>query len=267
MGILNCTPDSFSDGGSFFQAEAAVDRALQMAAEGTDILDIGGESTRPYSEPVSVREELRRIIPVIEALRPHLLIPISIDTSKAIVAREAIAAGAEIVNDVTGLAGDPQMLGVVQASAAGLCAMHMQGTPQTMQDHPSYDDVVGEVLAWLRARRDTLVAAGISPERIALDPGIGFGKTHQHNLDLLANCYRYHELKCPLLLGPSRKGYIGKVLRDKEADRTAGTVGVCLSLASQGVQILRVHDVAPVRQALLIFEATGGIDGEVAVLD
>jgi dihydropteroate synthase len=267
MGILNCTPDSFSDGGSFFQAKAAVDRALQMAAEGADILDIGGESTRPYSEPVSAAEELQRVLPVIEALRPHLLIPISIDTSKAIVAREALAAGAEIINDVTGLQGDPQMLEVARSSGAGLCIMHMQGTPQTMQDHPSYDDVVGEIFDWLRTRRDKLLAAGIAAERIALDPGIGFGKTHQHNLELLANCYRYHELGCPLLLGPSRKAFIGKVLQDKAADRTAGTIGVCLSLASQGVQILRVHDIAPVRQAMLMCEATGGIDGEVTVVE
>lgn len=267
MGILNCTPDSISDGGQFFSTAAAIDHALQMAAEGADLLDIGGESTRPYSDAVPPEEELRRILPVIEALRPHLLIPISIDTSKAIVAREAVAAGAEVINDVTGLTGDRAMLEVALSSSAGLCAMHMQGTPQTMQDHPSYDHVVFEVRDWLRARRDKLLAAGIPPERIALDPGIGFGKTHQHNLDLLANCHRYHELNCPLLVGPSRKGYIGKVLQDRAADRTAGTVGVCLSLAMQGVQVLRVHDVAPVRQALLLFEATGGIDGEVAVVD
>jgi dihydropteroate synthase len=267
MGILNCTPDSFSDGGKFFGAAAAVEQGLRMVADGADILDIGGESTRPYSDPVTADEELRRVLPVIESLRPHLLIPISIDTAKATVAREAIAAGAEIINDVTGLVGNPQMLEVARSSGAGLCVMHMQGTPQTMQDHPSYDDVVHEVFEWLRVRRDTLIAAGIVPERIALDPGIGFGKTHQHNLDLLANCHRYHELGCPLLLGPSRKGFIGKVLRDKVADRTAGTVGVCLSLASQGVQVLRIHDIASVRQALLMFEATGGIDGEVAVVE
>lgn len=267
MGVLNCTPDSFSDGGQYFDRAAAVDRALQMVADGADLLDIGGESTRPYSEPVSADEELRRVLPVIEALRPHLLIPISIDTSKAAVAREALAAGAEIINDVTGLTGDPAMLGVAQSSHAGLCVMHMQGTPQTMQDRPSYDDVVQEVFDWLQARRNALTAAGVPAERIALDPGIGFGKTHQHNLALLASCHRYHGLKCPLVLGPSRKGFIAKVLQDQQLDRTAGTVGVSLSLASQGVQILRVHDVAQLRQALRLFEATGGIDGAAAVVE
>jgi len=267
MGILNCTPDSFSDGGKYFDASAAIVRARQMVAEGADILDIGGESTRPYSEPVSVDEELRRVLPVIEAIRPHVLVPLSIDTSKAAVARAAIQAGAEIINDVTGLAGDVEMLSVAAETGVGVCAMHMQGTPQTMQDHPAYDDVVAEILRWLAERRSALTKAGISRDRIALDPGIGFGKTHQHNLTLLAHCFRFHELNCPLLLGPSRKGFIAKVLGDKEIDRTAGTVGTCLSLASQGVQILRVHDVAATKQALLLYEATGGIDGQPVLVE
>jgi dihydropteroate synthase len=231
-------------------------------AAGADILDIGGESTRPYSTAVEAREELDRVLPVIEAVLPHVLVPISIDTSKALVAREAIAAGAEVINDITALAGDDQMLDVAQASGAAVCAMHMQGTPQTMQDNPTYDDVVAEVFEFLRARRDHLLQAGISAERIALDPGIGFGKSHQHNLTLAAHAWRLHELGCPVLVGHSRKAFIGKIIGDKEADRTAGTIGVALSLASQGVQIIRVHDVAPVRQALLLFEATGGLDGE-----
>jgi dihydropteroate synthase len=151
------------------------------------------------------------------------------------------------------------MVAVAKEFSAGVCAMHMQGTPQTMQDDPKYQDVVEDIVGYLRGRRDALRAAGIEPDRIALDPGIGFGKTHQHNLTLLANCYRFHELGCPLLLGPSRKGFIGKVLGDKEAERTAGTLGVALSLAVQGVQIVRVHDVREVRQALLLFEATGGL--------
>ena len=170
-------------------------------------------------------------------------------------ARGAIAAGAEIINDVTALAGDAEMLEVARESQPGVCVMHMQGTPQTMQDDPTYDDVVGEVLAFLRCRRDALVSGGIRTDRIALDPGIGFGKTHQHNLTLLAHCRRLHALDCPLLVGHSRKSFIGKVLGDKEADRTAGTIGVALALARQGVQILRVHDVAAVRQALLCSEA------------
>lgn len=262
MGILNVTPDSFSDGGQFADTQAAVRHGLQMAAEGADILDIGGESTRPYSTPVDTDVELRRVVPVIERLAGTLSIPLSIDTSKAAVARAALAAGAQIINDVTGLAGDPLMIPLAVEASAGVCAMHMQGTPQTMQDEPRYGDVVLDVLAYLGQRRDQLMAAGIDVRRIALDPGIGFGKTHQHNLSLLANCWRFHELGCPLLVGPSRKGFIGKVLGDKQADRLAGTVGVAASLAAQGVQVLRVHDVAAVRQSLQLFEATGGIDGQ-----
>lgn len=259
MGIVNVTPDSFSDAGQFADTKAAVEQGLRLAEQGADLLDIGGESTRPYSQPVTADEELRRVMPVIQALSERIEAPLSIDTSKAAVAREAVAAGAEIINDVTALASDPQMISVALETGAAVCAMHMQGTPQTMQDAPTYGDVVAEVLDYLRERREALIAAGISPERIALDPGIGFGKTHQHNLTLLAHCRRFHELGCPLLVGHSRKGYIGKVIGDKHADRTAGTIGVSLSLASQGVQVLRVHDVLPVRQALLLYEATGGL--------
>jgi len=266
MGILNVTPDSFSDGGKFIATQAAVDQALRLAAEGADILDIGGESTRPYSEPVDSKTELDRIIPVIRALATHLLIPISIDTSKATVAREAVAAGAEIINDITGLEGDPEMIAIARESRAGICAMHMQGTPQTMQDCPTYDDVVADVFAYLQTRRDALIAEGIEANRIALDPGIGFGKSHQHNLNLLAHAYRFHELGCPIVVGHSRKGFIGKVIGDKQADRTAGTIGTAISLASQAVQILRVHDIGAVRQALLLYEATGGVDGQPLVL-
>lgn len=266
MGILNVTPDSFSDGGQFVATSAAIEQGLRLAAEGADILDIGGESTRPYSDLIDARTELERVLPVIESLMPHLLIPLSIDTTKAEVAEQAVAAGAEIINDISGLEADPRMLEVARSLQTGVCAMHMQGTPQTMQDRPTYDDVVEEVLAYLRTRRDLLVAAGIDAQRIALDPGIGFGKTHQHNLTLLAHAWRFHELGCPLLLGPSRKSFIAKVIGDKEADRTAGTAGVCASLAAQQVQIVRVHDVAAVRQALQMFEATGGIDGQPCLL-
>lgn len=259
MGIINVTPDSFSDAGQCADAGAAIEQGLRQAAEGADLLDIGGESTRPYSQAVSPDEELRRVMPVVQALAERVAVPLSIDTSKAAVAREAVAAGAEVINDVTALSGDPQMLAAALETGAAVCAMHMRGTPQTMQDNPTYGDVVAEVLDFLRERRDVLLAAGISRERIALDPGIGFGKTHQHNLTLLANCHRFHDLGCPLLVGHSRKGYIGKVIGDKQADRTAGTVGVSLALARQGVQVLRVHDIQPVRHALLLFEATGGL--------
>ena len=261
MGIVNVTPDSFSDGGMFLDAEAAVDHALRLVADGADILDIGGESTRPYSQPVSANEELRRVIPVVEKLAGRTNVPLSIDSSKAQVAREALAAGCQIVNDVSALSGDPAMLALARDAKAGVCVMHMRGTPQTMQDDPAYRDVVADVHEYLRERRDALVAAGIERDRICLDVGIGFGKTHQHNLTLLANCHRFHDLGCPILVGHSRKGFIGKVIGDNAADRTGGTIGAAISLALQGVQIIRVHDVAAVRQALLLFEATGGIDG------
>jgi dihydropteroate synthase len=263
MGIVNATPDSFSDGGQFPEPQAAIQHGLGLVAQGADILDVGGESTRPYATPVDAAEELRRVRPVIAGLRRQTSVPISIDTMKAGVARAAIDDGAEIINDVTGFS-DPQMMAVALASGAGVCAMHMQGTPQTMQDNPQYADVVREVFEYLRGRRDALLAAGIARERIALDIGIGFGKTHQHNVDLLAACHRFHELGCPLVVGPSRKGFIAKVLRDKEAPRDPATSGVACALAAQGVQIIRVHDVRGVRQALLLFEALGAIDGRVA---
>jgi dihydropteroate synthase len=259
MGIVNVTPDSFSDGGRFIDANAAVDHALQLVADGADILDIGGESTRPYSEPVDCDEELRRVLPVVERLAREVDVPISVDTSKASVAQAAVAAGAEIINDVTGLCGDPGMLQTAVESSAGVCAMHMQGTPQTMQDDPKYGDVVAEIAAYLGERRDALLAAGVEADRICLDPGIGFGKTHEHNITLMANCRTFHSLGCPLLVGHSRKGFLGKLIGDKEADRTNATVGAALSLAVQGVQIVRVHDVRAVREALTAFEACGGL--------
>jgi dihydropteroate synthase len=194
-------------------------------------------------------------------LAADVQIPLSIDTSKAAVARAAIEAGAEIVNDVTGLTGDPGMIDLAIEMGVGVCAMHMQGTPQTMQDNPTYTDVVGEVRDYLRARRDALISAGVPRERICLDPGIGFGKTHEHNIALVRHCYKFHELGCPLLVGHSRKGFLGKLIGDKEADRTNATVGAALALALQGVQIIRVHDVRQLREALVAFEATGGLNG------
>ncbi len=260
MGILNITPDSFSDGGRYGDLAEAVAAAETLTAAGADLLDIGGESTRPYSQPVSAEEELSRVLPLIKALGPHWPIPLSIDTSKSGVAEAAIKAGAEIINDVTGLTGDPRMIAVAGVSGAGVCAMHMRGTPQTMQDDPQYADVVAEIYAYLELRRDELLAAGIAQNRIALDPGIGFGKTHAHNLTLLRECQRFLRLGCPVVVGHSRKGFIGKLLGDKTADRAAGTLGASLALARQGVQILRVHDVALTRQALTLFEAAGGLD-------
>jgi len=258
MGAINVTPDSFSDGSRFFEPGAAIQRGLELAEQGAAILDVGGESTRPGAAPVEAEQELRRVMPVVSDLCRQTTVPVSIDTSKAAVAREAVSAGAQIINDVTGLEGDPAMVEVAVDSGAGVCVMHMQGTPRTMQDNPTYDDVLQEVLDYLRARRDALTTAGIERERIAVDPGIGFGKTTGHNLTLLANAWRFHELGCPVLVGPSRKRFIGEVLGDVAADRTAGTVGVALALARQGVQLIRVHDVGPVHQALLLFEACGG---------
>jgi dihydropteroate synthase len=255
MGVVNVTPDSFSDGGQFFDIDRAVKHALQLAADGAAILDIGGESTRPGADPVSAEEELRRVLPVVERIAARTAVPISIDTSKAAVARAALAAGASLINDVTGLGGDPEMLGVVAQSDCRVCVMHMRGVPRTMQDNPQYDDVVGEVMAYLAERRHTLEAAGVARERIVLDPGIGFGKNFGHNVELLRRIGEFHELGCLLLVGHSRKRFLGEILGDPTADRTAATLGVSLWLASQGVQVIRVHDVRPTVEALKAYGA------------
>lgn len=262
MGIVNVTPDSFSDGGSHDDARAAVDHGLALVAEGADILDVGGESTRPYSEPVTEAEELRRIEPVVAELAARAGVPISIDTSKAAVARRAVALGAEIINDVTGLEGDPWMPAVAAETGAGICAMHMQGTPRTMQVDPRYADVVTEIHAYLAARRDALLAAGIPLDRICLDPGIGFGKTHAHNLELLSRAGAFLDLGTPILVGHSRKGFIGKRLEQALGrpatleERDAGTAGAACRLADAGVQVLRVHAVSLVRAVVELHVAS-----------
>lgn len=258
MGILNVTPDSFSDGGQHYTIQSAVDHALRMEDDGADILDIGGESTRPYSQTVGRDEELRRVVPVLEQLQSRVQIPISIDTMKASVARAAMDLGAEIINDVSGLNADPEMLEVALKTEAGICAMHMQGTPQTMQDNPQYDDVVEDILGYLLDRKELLLKSGIAYERICLDPGIGisFGKTHEHNIELIQNASRFHETGAPILIGHSRKGFIAKILGSKDTPRVLGTIGVSLSLALQRIQILRIHDVAEHKQALKLFLAT-----------
>ncbi len=259
MGILNVTPDSFSDGGRHQDPRVAAEAALQMQADGADLIDIGGESTRPYSTPVDAGEEIDRVLPVIESLRGRLSIPISIDTGKAAVAEAAIAAGAEIINDVTGLEGDPRMPEVARDSEVGVCVMHMWGTPQTMQDDPAYDDVVAEIRGYLIARREACISLGIAPARICLDPGIGFGKTHEHNLALLRATSQFVRLGSPILIGHSRKGFIAHMLGDNQADRMAGTLGVSLAAARAGAHVLRVHDVKPTVDALRLFEAAGGL--------
>jgi dihydropteroate synthase len=250
MGIVNVTPDSFSDGGQFIEAGAATDHAMRLIRDGAAIVDVGGESTRPYSTPVALQEELDRVVPVIESITARTDTPVSVDTSKSVVADAAIAAGAEIINDVTGFQSDPKMIGIAVASGAGLCAMHMQGNPQTMQDAPTYDDVTEEILDFLNQRKRWLINQGVDAQRICLDPGIGFGKTHDHNVQLIHQCDRFHQTGCPILIGHSRKGFIGKLLGDTDADRDAGTLGVSVLLATKGIQIIRVHEVKRTAQAI-----------------
>lgn len=251
MGIVNVTPDSFSDGGQWASTQAAVDHALQLVEQGADLLDIGGESTRPFSEPVSEAEELRRVIPVIEALSSQTQVPLSVDTMKAVVARESLAAGAVIVNDISGLEFDKKMVEVCAASQCGVIVMHMQGTPQTMQIDPQYECVVSEVQQYLETRLQALIAAGIHPDRVMIDPGVGFGKTAQHNLEILSSIEKFRQSGRPVLIGHSRKGFLKKLVGRPVDERLAGTIGVSVALAEQHVDMLRVHDVAAVRDALV----------------
>lgn len=258
MGVVNVTPDSFSDGGLWLDPDRAVAHGLELVEQGADILDIGGESTRPGADPVPLEEELRRVLPVVERLARSVPVPISIDTYKAETARQALQAGAAIINDITALSGDPKMLEVAARSQAGLILMHMQGTPKTMQIHPQYTDVVGEVYQYLEERLAALAGHGIGRERIAVDPGIGFGKKLEHNLDLLAHVEQFQRLGRPVCLGVSRKGFINRVLGRPgwvEAGH-AGTIGVLLyALSRNAVQIARVHDVAAVHAAVTLFDA------------
>ncbi|MFQ5734155.1 MAG: dihydropteroate synthase [Planctomycetaceae bacterium] len=253
MGIVNVTPDSFSDGGEFFDPDAAVAHALQLVDDGAVILDIGGESTRPGSRPVSPDEELRRVVPVIEQLAKQTPTPISIDTTKAEVARRAIDAGAAIVNDISGLTFDPEMPAVCRKGEVGVVCMHIQGTPQTMQDDPTYEDVVAEIRAFFENRLAALQKNGIPPERVVLDPGIGFGKTAEHNVQILSNIRAFRALGRPVLIGHSRKRFLKTVLGRDVEERTAGSIGVSLALAAQSADVLRVHDVRSVRDALMAY--------------
>jgi dihydropteroate synthase len=258
MGIVNVTPDSFSDGGNFFDPAAAISHALKLVEEGADILDIGGESTRPGSTPVPLDEELRRVVLVVRGLANQTTVPLSIDTSKAEVARQCLEAGASIINDVTALRGDPAMIDVARNLQAGVILMHMQGTPATMQQDPKYDDVVAEVHEFLRLRLLELEQAGLDREGLSIDPGIGFGKRHAHNLTLLAHLDRFLDLGRPICLGVSRKGFIGKITGKTVADSAAGSVAVaCHAMAKVAAQILRVHDVAATVDAVKMFEAIG----------
>ena len=243
MGILNVTPDSFSDGGRYLDVQQAVTHAETMIAEGATLIDIGGESSRPGASPVSIDEELARVVPVIDALADTVDVLISVDTSKAEVAQRALEAGAHIVNDITALSGDPDMAIVVAEMEAGIILMHMKGTPRTMQQSPKYKDVVNEVRAWLEKKVQNAEAQGIAPERIIIDPGIGFGKTTEHNLQLLKRLSEFEALNRPLLIGTSRKSFIGNILNVPVTARVEGTVATVCWAIMHGADIVRVHDV------------------------
>jgi dihydropteroate synthase len=266
MGVLNVTPDSFSDGGRYFDAAKAVDHGLALAAEGADVLDVGGESTRPGSLPVPEAEEMRRVVPVVEALRGRTAALISVDTTKAAVARAALDAGADIVNDTSALRSDPAMAGVVARSGAAVILMHMKGTPLTMQDDPSYGDLLGEIAAFLDDRIRAAEAAGIPRERVIVDPGIGFGKSTAHNLELLRRQDVFHGLGRPLLMGFSRKAFLGRILGLPPDDRLEGTIAAAVVSVERGAHILRVHDVGPIARAVRAAEAilAGAAEGDPA---
>jgi dihydropteroate synthase len=257
MGVVNVTPDSFSDGGHYLDAVAAIAHGLELEAEGAVMLDVGGESTRPGAAPVAEPEELRRVIPVIEGLiAGGSNAQISIDTSKATVAARALASGATLVNDVTAFRGDPEIAVVVAEAKADCCLMHMLGTPRTMQLDPRYDDVVGDVKAFLEERMSFAIDHGIDEERILLDPGIGFGKTVEHNLELLRRLGELVELGRPVVIGTSRKSFLGKITGREVDDRVAATVATNVLAYERGARVFRVHDVAPVNDALIVTAAT-----------
>jgi dihydropteroate synthase len=256
MGVVNVTPDSFSDGGLYLDPQAAIAHGRELAEQGAEILDVGGESTRPGAEEVSEEEELRRVLPVVEGLAGTAAI--SVDTSKLAVAEVALDAGAEIVNDVTALRRDPEIGALCAEKGAGLVLMHMLGDPLSMQENPVYDDVVDDVKAFLAERVGVAVAAGVAEERIWLDPGIGFGKTLEHNLELLRRLGELRDLGRPLVIGTSRKSFIGKVDGSEPGARIGGTIASSVLAAAEGADVLRVHDVAEVRQALTVADAVLG---------
>ncbi len=260
MGIINTTPDSFSDGGRHFSSHAAIQQAEAMIAGGVDIIDIGGESTRPFSAGVSSEEELRRVLPVIEEIRKHHKTEISIDTTKAEVAREAIAAGADIINDISALGKDGEMLSLVKKTSAPVILMHMQGTPETMQINPHYDDVIKEILEFFRGKIAMLEDNGVDRNRLIIDPGIGFGKTRQHNLTIIKHLERFSELGLPVLLGHSRKRFLGDITGLEADHRDLPTAVVAALALDKNVAIIRVHDVASTRQALQVALAVANAD-------
>jgi dihydropteroate synthase len=254
MGVVNVTPDSFSDGGAFDDADDAVAHGRRLAAEGAEILDVGGESTRPGAEPVPADEELRRVLPVVEGLAPAARV--SIDTMKLVVAERALDAGASYVNDVTAFRHDPELAGLVADRGADCCLMHMLGEPRTMQRDPRYADVVSDVKAFLEERLRFAVAAGVAEERIQLDPGIGFGKTLAHNLELLRRLHELTDLGRPLVIGTSRKSFLGRITGRDVAERVPATIATCVLALERGARVFRVHDVAEVADALKVTAAT-----------
>jgi dihydropteroate synthase len=255
MGVINVTPDSFSDGGEFLHPEVAVARGVTLAGEGAGLLDVGGESTRPGSDPVSAEVELDRVLPVIRGLREATEIPVSIDTSKAVVAERAIAAGASFVNDVTAFRADPHMAEVVAAAGVPVCLMHMRGMPKTMQDDPRYDDVVAEVAAFLAERVRAAQAAGIAEDAICIDPGIGFGKMGEHNLSLLRHLDAIAAVGPPVVVGVSRKRFLGAIIGDQDRPRAVATAAANVEAVRRGAWMVRVHDVRETRDALAVAAA------------
>lgn len=254
MGILNVTPDSFSDGGDFFSFESAVEQAQKLISDGAHILDIGGESTRPFSEQVSAEEESRRVIPVIEAITKRVSVPISVDTAKSEVAKQALEAGASMINDISALRSDPLMAEVAADYGVPVILMHMKGTPKTMQVNPAYDNLLREIKSFFEERVETARSLGIQKEKIIIDPGIGFGKGLHDNLCLIRNLHFLEELDLPVLLGVSRKAFIGQILDLPPEERIEGTIASALLSILNGAHILRVHDVAAVKRAVLVAE-------------
>ena len=255
MGVLNVTPDSFSDGGLFFDSDIALDHALGMVRDGADIIDVGGESTRPYAEEVSLQEELDRVIPVIERLCKAVRVPISIDTLKAEVAREALAAGASIINDISALGFDPDMAAVAAEAKVPLILMHMKGTPGDMQSHPTYEDLIQEISLFLNEAMDRAIEGGVDRKMIVLDPGIGFGKTFDHNLMILRDLKRFHALGRPLLVGSSNKAFIGHILNREAHERDTGTMATVAAAVMNGAHIVRVHNVKMAVETVKIVDA------------
>ncbi len=255
MGVLNVTPDSFSDGGAYVTIEQAVNHAREMQAQGADLIDIGAESSRPGSQPIEQSEELRRLIPVVEAVYQAVSLPISVDTTKAAVARAAIQAGAVIVNDISALQADPSMAALVAETGVAVVLMHMQGTPQTMQKSPRYENVVEEVALFLQQRAQEAIARGIRPSQIILDPGFGFGKLQEHNLHLLAEFEAFTKLGYPVLAGVSRKQFIGNLTRQPVHERGYGTAGAIAVAVLKGAKIIRVHDVRAMKDTAAVVSA------------